>query len=87
MDFARVLVEVFMEDELRNILEIEYPPLGNRPARVGKLEVKYQWKCPLCTHCKTFGHSTLSCKVRPRTYEEIAAKTLKDVLKVRKADV
>ncbi|GKF19743.1 RNA-directed DNA polymerase, eukaryota, reverse transcriptase zinc-binding domain protein, partial [Tanacetum coccineum] len=87
MDFARVLVEVSAEDELPNVLEIEYPPLGNRPARVGKLEVKYQWKPPLCTHCKTFGHSTLSCKVRPRTDEEIAAKALKDVLKVGNADV
>ncbi|GJZ35720.1 hypothetical protein Tco_0581537 [Tanacetum coccineum] len=81
-----VLVEVSAEDELPNVLEIEYPPLGSRPARVGKLEVKYQWKPPLCTHCKTFGHTTLSCKVRPRSEEEIAAKTLKDVLKVGKDD-
>nr|GEZ48495.1 hypothetical protein [Tanacetum cinerariifolium]GEZ49250.1 hypothetical protein [Tanacetum cinerariifolium] len=54
MDFARVLVKVSAEDELPNILEIEYPPLGNRPDRV----------------------------VRPRTKEEIVAKTLRDVLKV-----
>nr|GFB78933.1 hypothetical protein [Tanacetum cinerariifolium] len=75
------------EDELPNILEIEYPPLGNRPARVGKLEVKYQWRPPLCTHCKTFGHTMLSHKVRPRTEEEIAAKTLRDVLKVGNSDL
>nr|GEW78997.1 hypothetical protein [Tanacetum cinerariifolium] len=36
MDFARVLVEVSAEDDLPNVLEIEYPPLGNKPARVGK---------------------------------------------------
>ncbi|GJX75383.1 hypothetical protein Tco_0313978 [Tanacetum coccineum] len=82
MDFARVLVEVSAEDDLPNILEIEYPPLGIRPARVGKLEVKYQWRPPLCTHCKTFGHSILSCKVRPRTEEEIAAKAIKDAIKL-----
>nr|GEW96879.1 hypothetical protein [Tanacetum cinerariifolium] len=85
--FARFLVEVSAEDYLQNVLEIEYPPLGNKPARVGKLEVKYQWRRPLCSFCKTFGHSTLSCKVRPRTDEEIAAKTLKDVLNVRKSNV
>ncbi|GJX22698.1 putative reverse transcriptase domain-containing protein [Tanacetum coccineum] len=38
MDFARVLVEVSAEYDLSNVLEIEYPPLGNRPARVGKHE-------------------------------------------------
>ncbi|PWA75843.1 hypothetical protein CTI12_AA240690 [Artemisia annua] len=74
LDFARVLVEVNANEDLPSVLEIEYPPLGNRPARVGKLDVKYQWKPPLCTHCKTFGHSTLACKVRPRTIEEEAVK-------------
>ncbi|GJV27544.1 putative RNA-directed DNA polymerase [Tanacetum coccineum] len=28
---------------------------------------------PQCSHCKTFGHSTVSCKVMPRTEDEIAA--------------
>ncbi|PWA80419.1 hypothetical protein CTI12_AA196540 [Artemisia annua] len=74
LDFARVLVEVNANEDLPNILEIEYPPLGNRPARVGKLDVKYQWKPPLCTHCKTFGHSTLACKIRPRSVEEVAVR-------------
>nr|GFA81144.1 hypothetical protein [Tanacetum cinerariifolium] len=82
MDFARVLVEVFAEDDLPNVIEIEYPPLGNRPSRIGMLEVKYQWRPPLCTHCKTFGHSTLSCKFRPRTDDEIATNTVKDAINV-----
>nr|GEV20820.1 hypothetical protein [Tanacetum cinerariifolium] len=77
LDFARVLVEVSANEELPLVLEIKYPPIGNRPAKVGKLEVKYQWKPPLCTHCKTFGHTTLACKVRPRTEEELAAKEVK----------
>ncbi|GJT93774.1 hypothetical protein Tco_1082619 [Tanacetum coccineum] len=77
LDFARVLVEVVADDELPNTLEIAYPQLGNRSARVGKLEVKYQWKPPLCSHCKTFVHPTSACKARPRTEEEIAAKELK----------
>ncbi|PWA79361.1 hypothetical protein CTI12_AA209290 [Artemisia annua] len=40
LDFSRVLVEVSAEEELPNVLEISYPPLGNTPARVGKLDVK-----------------------------------------------
>ncbi|GKB51609.1 RNA-directed DNA polymerase, eukaryota, reverse transcriptase zinc-binding domain protein [Tanacetum coccineum] len=87
LDFARVLVEVSANDDLPSSLEISYPPIGNRPAKVGVLDVKYQWKPPLCTHCKTFGHSMLSCKVRPRIEEEVAAKNLKDALKIGKLDV
>ncbi|GKE06544.1 RNA-directed DNA polymerase, eukaryota, reverse transcriptase zinc-binding domain protein [Tanacetum coccineum] len=84
LDFARVLMEVSTDDDLPSSLEISYPPIGSRPAKVGVLDVKYQWKPPLCTHCKTFGHSTLSCKVRPRTEEEIVAKNLRDALKIGK---
>ncbi|PWA85504.1 RNA-directed DNA polymerase, eukaryota, Reverse transcriptase zinc-binding domain protein [Artemisia annua] len=69
-------------DELPSFLEISYPPLGNRPAKVGKLDVKYQWKPPLCTHCKTFGHATIACKIRPRSEEELAAKTAFEAAKV-----
>ncbi|PWA41468.1 hypothetical protein CTI12_AA553620 [Artemisia annua] len=77
LDFARVLVEVSANEGLPNVLEIEYPSLGNRPAKIGKLEVKYQWKPPLCTHCGTFGHSTLACSVRPKTVEVDVAKPAK----------
>ncbi|GJX73579.1 reverse transcriptase domain-containing protein [Tanacetum coccineum] len=81
LDFVRVLVEVSASDDLPDFLEIEYPKIGDRPARVGKLEVKYKWNPPFCTHCKTFGHATMSCKVRPRTEEEIAAKASKEAMK------
>ncbi|GJY40434.1 hypothetical protein Tco_0427704, partial [Tanacetum coccineum] len=87
MDFARVFVEVSAEEDLPNVLEIEYPPLGCRPARIGKLEVKYQWKPPLCTHCKTFGHNTLSCKIHPRTEDEIAADAIKEAIKVKNSAI
>ncbi|GKA49973.1 RNA-directed DNA polymerase, eukaryota, reverse transcriptase zinc-binding domain protein [Tanacetum coccineum] len=81
LDFARVLVEVSAVDDLSHSLEIEYPQIGNRPARIGKLDVKYQWQPPQCSHCKTFGHSTVSCKVMPRTEDEIAAKTKRDAVR------
>ncbi|GKF43815.1 hypothetical protein Tco_0130367, partial [Tanacetum coccineum] len=34
LDFARVLVEVSADDELPNVLEIAYPPIGNSPAKI-----------------------------------------------------
>nr|GEV63033.1 hypothetical protein [Tanacetum cinerariifolium] len=54
----------------------------NRPTKVGKLDVKYQWKPSLCTHCNTFGHATFACKVRLTTEKEITAKTVMDAVKV-----
>ncbi|GJZ09506.1 RNA-directed DNA polymerase, eukaryota, reverse transcriptase zinc-binding domain protein [Tanacetum coccineum] len=72
LDFARVLMEVSSKEELHHTLTIAYPAMGDKPARVGRLVVKYQWKPPLCTHCKTFGHSTSVCKSRPRFEEEMA---------------
>nr|GFD19266.1 hypothetical protein [Tanacetum cinerariifolium] len=33
LDFARVLVEVNAEEELPHVLEIAYPPIGNRHVR------------------------------------------------------
>ncbi|GJV25697.1 putative RNA-directed DNA polymerase [Tanacetum coccineum] len=75
-------IEVNDVDDLLNVLEIAYPPIGSSPAKIGRLEVKYQWKPPLCTHCKTFGHSTVACKVRLQTEEEKAAAILKETLKV-----
>ncbi|GJV05068.1 reverse transcriptase domain-containing protein [Tanacetum coccineum] len=44
LDFARVLVEVLVDDELPSSLEIAYPPVGNRPARVGKLDVRPRYE-------------------------------------------
>nr|GEZ46754.1 hypothetical protein [Tanacetum cinerariifolium] len=36
LDFARVLVEVNAKEELPHVLEIAYPPIGNKPVKVGK---------------------------------------------------
>ncbi|GKC26968.1 putative reverse transcriptase domain-containing protein [Tanacetum coccineum] len=82
LDFARVLVEVSADDDLPNVLEIAYPPIRSSQAKVGNLDMKYQWKPPLCTHCHTFGHSTLAYKLRPRTDDENASAILKEALKV-----
>nr|GEW73519.1 hypothetical protein [Tanacetum cinerariifolium] len=78
------LLKFCASDELPNFLKIEYPASRDGPGRIGKLIVKYQWKPTQCSHCKTFGHSTSACKVRPRTKEEVVAKFLKESLKVDK---
>ncbi|GKA47168.1 hypothetical protein Tco_0740051, partial [Tanacetum coccineum] len=40
LDFARVFVEVSVDEELPQFLEIEYHVIGYRPSRIGRLEVK-----------------------------------------------
>ncbi|GJZ39108.1 hypothetical protein Tco_0585671 [Tanacetum coccineum] len=84
LDFARVLVEVSAKEEFPHVLEIAYPPIGNRPVRVGRLNVKYQWMPPLCTHCNTLDHSTSACKIRPRTKDELAANVANKAMKESK---
>ncbi|KAK9053516.1 hypothetical protein SSX86_027508 [Deinandra increscens subsp. villosa] len=69
--YVRVLVEVSADYELPKDIEIEFPSINNRPPRIAKLDVSYQWKPPVCTHCKVFGHSLKLCKIRPRTEEEL----------------
>ncbi|KAL8265836.1 hypothetical protein R6Q59_003180 [Mikania micrantha] len=75
--YARVLVEVEPTDTLLNQIEVEFPEINHRPARMVKLEVSYQWKPPMCLHCKVFGHSFQSCKIRPLTEEEKATRAEK----------
>ncbi|XP_071702801.1 uncharacterized protein [Rutidosis leptorrhynchoides] len=80
--FARVLVEVDASDELPNSLEFSFPAIGPYPARVGCLEVTYQWKPHVYTHCKLFGHSFKLCKIRPKTDDEKAAAAIKNALNI-----
>ncbi|XP_071691656.1 uncharacterized protein [Rutidosis leptorrhynchoides] len=82
LGFARVLTEVNANDDLPSFVEFSYPVIGSFPAKVGKLEVTYQWKPPSCTHCKVFGHSFNTCKIRPKTEDEVSAQVLKDALKI-----
>ncbi|KAI3730207.1 hypothetical protein L1987_61376 [Smallanthus sonchifolius] len=51
-------------------VEAVYPAFNHLPSRVTKLPVSYNWKPPHCSHCVTFGHSTLKCSSKPKPMEE-----------------
>uniref|UniRef100_A0A251TEE1 DUF4283 domain-containing protein n=1 Tax=Helianthus annuus TaxID=4232 RepID=A0A251TEE1_HELAN len=70
LGYARVLVEAKASSNLPSEVEVEFPSSDNRAARVGVLQVTYQWKPSVCSFCQVFGHSLLACKARPRTEEE-----------------
>ncbi|KAL8255437.1 hypothetical protein R6Q59_033658 [Mikania micrantha] len=71
MGYARVLMDVLASSNLPDSIEIEFPAVNMRPARLSKLDVSYQWKPNVCSHSKVFGHSLRLCKLRPKTDEEI----------------
>jgi hypothetical protein len=89
MGYARVLVEVTADEELPQNIDFEYEAVGNFPSRVGSLNVTFQWKPSVCSHCKVFGHSFKACKKREKTEDEIAElaqKVKKDAEKVNRKE-
>ncbi|KAK9053512.1 hypothetical protein SSX86_027504 [Deinandra increscens subsp. villosa] len=85
LGYVRVLVEVSADEELPKDIEIEFPPINNRPPRVAKLAVTYQWQPPVCTFCRVFGHTTKLCKIRPPTDEEVQAEKEKKAQEITTA--
>ncbi|KAK9053515.1 hypothetical protein SSX86_027507 [Deinandra increscens subsp. villosa] len=85
LGYVRVLVEISAESELPTDVEIEFPSINNRPGRIAKLDVSYQWKPAACTFCKVFGHTTKLCKKRPLSDEEILAANEKEIVAKNKS--
>nr|GFA09996.1 hypothetical protein [Tanacetum cinerariifolium] len=60
--YARVLVEMDAEKDLKSEIEIQYVDKGNNIKGNKKVQVVYDWKPPKCSHCKVFGHEIKGCK-------------------------
>ncbi|PWA64400.1 hypothetical protein CTI12_AA207180 [Artemisia annua] len=71
MGYARVLVEVSAEKSLKENIEIQYRDKENNVKGTKCVKVMYDWKPPVCEHCKVFGHDMLHCTIRPKTTDEI----------------
>nr|GEV51578.1 putative reverse transcriptase, RNA-dependent DNA polymerase, Gag-polypeptide of LTR copia-type [Tanacetum cinerariifolium] len=54
--FARVLVELNAEKEVKNKIEIIYKGKDISEGMKKVVDVEYAWKPLVCTHCKVFGH-------------------------------
>ncbi|GKA95586.1 RNA-directed DNA polymerase, eukaryota, reverse transcriptase zinc-binding domain protein [Tanacetum coccineum] len=61
ISYARVLVEMDSEKELKNEIEIQYVDKCKNVKGNKKVQVTYDWKPPICTHCKVFGHELWNC--------------------------
>ncbi|PWA45466.1 hypothetical protein CTI12_AA517820 [Artemisia annua] len=70
LGFARVLVEVNACKGLEESIDILYKSRADGKQFVKQVKVEYDWKPPLCSHCKVFGHSFEKCLKRERTEEQ-----------------
>ncbi|GKC83699.1 hypothetical protein Tco_1139416 [Tanacetum coccineum] len=64
ISYARVLVETDSEKELKNEIKIQYVDKCNNVKGNKKVQVTYDWKPPICTYCKVFGHELWNSKNR-----------------------
>nr|GEU50184.1 hypothetical protein [Tanacetum cinerariifolium] len=68
--FARVLVEINAEKEIKDKIEIVYKGKNITDGLRKVVEVEYAWKPFVCEHCKVFGHDVHRCIVKPRITTE-----------------
>ncbi|GJU68679.1 RNA-directed DNA polymerase, eukaryota, reverse transcriptase zinc-binding domain protein [Tanacetum coccineum] len=61
LGYARVLVEMDAAKELKTETEIQYIDKSKNIKGSKKVQVKYDWVPPACTHCKVFGHEKRKC--------------------------
>ncbi|GKC52244.1 hypothetical protein Tco_1074989 [Tanacetum coccineum] len=68
--FARVLVEMDADIEFKKIIEVQYRDNSNKVKGTKMMNVTYDWKPTVCTHCKVFGHNFNGCLKSPGSVEE-----------------
>ncbi|GJY06333.1 zinc knuckle CX2CX4HX4C containing protein [Tanacetum coccineum] len=64
LEFARVLVEMCADKDLKSQIEVQYRDKDNKVKGTKVVKVNYDWKPTVCTHCKVFGHDISGCKKR-----------------------
>ncbi|GJT51143.1 RNA-directed DNA polymerase, eukaryota, reverse transcriptase zinc-binding domain protein [Tanacetum coccineum] len=66
LGYARVLIEINVEDEFLDKIEINYLDERRKVKSTKWVRVEYTWKPDRCTHCKVFGHSMQRCDAMPK---------------------
>ncbi|GJV56857.1 RNA-directed DNA polymerase, eukaryota, reverse transcriptase zinc-binding domain protein [Tanacetum coccineum] len=64
--YARVLVEINSNKELKEKVEVCYKSKDNKTICSKFVNVEYSWKPPLCSECKVFGHINNTCGKKDR---------------------
>ena len=61
ISFARALVEISSESELKHEVTMAIPKEDDSGFISACIKVEYEWKPPHCAVCKIFGHDSNSC--------------------------
>ncbi|GKC71870.1 RNA-directed DNA polymerase, eukaryota, reverse transcriptase zinc-binding domain protein [Tanacetum coccineum] len=61
LGYARVLVEVNADKVLANHIDVMYRNSENGEKFMKMVRVEYDWKPPMCSQCKVFGHADNRC--------------------------
>lgn len=72
LGYARVLVEADVSKGLNDYIDVLYQSKEDNMKFMKKVHVIYDWKPPMCEHCKVFGHSFEKCSKRDRVEEQRA---------------
>ncbi|GKA01984.1 reverse transcriptase domain-containing protein [Tanacetum coccineum] len=64
MGYARELIEVSADKELKQEVVMGVPLEDGTGHKIERMKVEYEWKPPVCTDCHIFGHSNSQCPQR-----------------------
>ncbi|XP_021979823.1 uncharacterized protein LOC110875939 [Helianthus annuus] len=73
--YARALVEINAENELKNQVVVAIPKMDEEGFVKENIKIEYEWKPHRCDTCRLFGHNNLSC---PRTPKDKAKQVIID---------
>nr|GEU30439.1 hypothetical protein [Tanacetum cinerariifolium] len=62
--YARVLVEIKADKELKEKVKVCYKSKDNKTIYSKFIEVEYSWKSPVCSKCNVFRHNDSTCRMR-----------------------
>ncbi|GJR13593.1 reverse transcriptase domain-containing protein [Tanacetum coccineum] len=64
LGFARALIEVTVEKELKHEVTMVVPVVDEEGHAMEKMEIEYDWKPSRCSECLVFGHANEQCPKR-----------------------
>ncbi|GJY05069.1 hypothetical protein Tco_0371009 [Tanacetum coccineum] len=73
MGFARALIEVMAEKELKHEVKMVVPKIVGEGHTIEHMRVEYEWKPPWCNECRVFGHESVTCLMTSNNVNFIAS--------------
>lgn len=64
MDYARALIDIMTDRELKEVMVIVIPNVEDDGEVLHTVSVEYEWKPPRCDVCMIFGYDNMLCPKR-----------------------